>query len=915
MADEGDDIVQRVVLTGDKVILKQFQTIGAAGTKAFDDIGAAADDTSKTFGAVGAGFADTLTGLRGTGKAAEDAAAGLETANAKGISLAQTLRLLSRATGFRELGKLGGQARALGKAFEVALPAIVLATLGKLASGAAKAAQDFGDLQGELKVTTPQMADLQSTGNAAGLSFEELSSSMKGVDKLTKDTADGAKKNADAFGNLRNELNDTAIKSDDLNNQFSKLGRDSVQAGKDFSKTIRDIGQASIDSTKDFTTSLAKLQEQRNDIINGAPDAQTQRARQLRDLDAQEEALRDKQTKDIQNQLEQQIAATQKYNDAQIERANELRKLRNEEQANIQKEQELHRQLAQAAVDAAQNATALDKLGIAATDANGKLKKAPEVLLDIATALVKVSDPEKQLRIEQDLIAAGLDRKLLPALRRGADGYKALQAASKNINPGFTPEQIKSADSFAIALGQVGDAASALFKQAGIAIAPEFVGFFESLRDLLVEIRPGFVDFVKTLASLLTPALKLIADLVRTAVVPVFKLFFGALDQVASLINKAFGTNLTGMQLFLGTLISVFAVFRGGIIAIQAIVIGVGLVIKALDNAGINFKSVSKVASDAWNTIKSGATNAVTGVTTAWNGIAQFFTNLWTNLRAGATGIWNFITAIAGGAVQLIEDAWTGLIKFFADLWTQISDSANGVWTAVSNAANTSVQFIISIWTNIAQFFTTLWTAISSAANNGWIAVSNAAQSAADFVVGIFAGVRDKIIGYWTSIRDSILAVWDKVKDIVGKLSGPSGGGGGTTAGAGLKGGGHLRGPGSSTSDSIPIWGSNGEFMMNAKSVSKYGVAFMNAINSMRFDPDSFGFALGGLISFETSSPKLGFAEGGFIPEMGGRNTLNLTLDGQTVSTQVDDDNFEKLARTATRRSLRSAGRSQRWKR
>ncbi|WP_228988588.1 hypothetical protein [Streptomyces sp. DH8] len=43
--------------------------------------------------------------------------------------------------------------------------------------------------------------------------------------------------------------------------------------------------------------------------------------------------------------------------------------------------------------------------------------------------------------------------------------------------------------------------------------------------------------------------------------------------------------------------------------------------------------------------------------------------------------------------------------------------------------------------------------------------------------------------------------------------------------------GGPIEGPGTSTSDSVPIWASKGEFMVKAKSVAKYGVSFMRAVN------------------------------------------------------------------------------------
>tara|TARA_Y100000748_G_scaffold185812_1_gene155579 strand:- start:20 stop:3115 length:3096 start_codon:yes stop_codon:yes gene_type:complete len=54
----------------------------------------------------------------------------------------------------------------------------------------------------------------------------------------------------------------------------------------------------------------------------------------------------------------------------------------------------------------------------------------------------------------------------------------------------------------------------------------------------------------------------------------------------------------------------------------------------------------------------------------------------------------------------------------------------------------------------------------------------------------------------------------------------------------GFAGGGQLRGPGTGTSDSILMWGSNGEFMMRKRAVDYYGSDFMNKLNQMPGSPD-----------------------------------------------------------------------------
>lgn len=64
-------------------------------------------------------------------------------------------------------------------------------------------------------------------------------------------------------------------------------------------------------------------------------------------------------------------------------------------------------------------------------------------------------------------------------------------------------------------------------------------------------------------------------------------------------------------------------------------------------------------------------------------------------------------------------------------------------------------------------------------------------------------------------------------------------------AGAAFATGGYISGAGTSTSDSIPARLSNGEYVVKANSVGKYGVSMMDAINNGSFGPQ---YAVGGLV-------------------------------------------------------------------
>ncbi|WP_175831516.1 phage tail tape measure protein [Burkholderia cepacia] len=112
---------------------------------------------------------------------------------------------------------------------------------------------------------------------------------------------------------------------------------------------------------------------------------------------------------------------------------------------------------------------------------------------------------------------------------------------------------------------------------------------------------------------------------------------------------------------------------------------------------------------------------------------------------------------------------------------------------------------------------------------------------------------------------------------VAGGMSDIFGAGGGNAYGFHLATGGRVTGPGTSTSDSIPAWLSNEEFVVKAAAVRKPGVLrLLEAINSGQ-DLGFAKFANGGLVGG-------GSAGGGGLGAQGGGIELNIpvTVDGGT---------------------------------
>jgi hypothetical protein len=142
---------------------------------------------------------------------------------------------------------------------------------------------------------------------------------------------------------------------------------------------------------------------------------------------------------------------------------------------------------------------------------------------------------------------------------------------------------------------------------------------------------------------------------------------------------------------------------------------------------------------------------------------------------------------------------------------------------------------------------------------------------------------------------------------------------GGGLIGGQFAGGGRVSGAGSGTSDSILARLSNGEFVMKAAAVRKYGADLLYALNGLRLPKGYFkGFATGGIVSRLTDGMKMpslvpAFAGGGPVASSGGR-PINLTFDGQTFPMIAPEDVADRLAKHQGRQGLRKAGKKPSWR-
>lgn len=479
-------------------------------------------------------------------------------------------------------------------------------------------------------------------------------------------------------------------------------------------------------------------------------------------------------------------------------------------------------------------------------------------------------------------------------------------------------------------------------------------------------------SWVKTARQQIIDLGAAIANVTQNVVVPMLTALGAALQTIANSINGVFGTKLTaadvGVALLLAKMLggftllagllrlvgSAFGLLRatfvaagsagnvlliglralGGVFAIVrtavvALIAAVGAVTAAIAAVGfaIGFLAVTLARSVDWSAFAERARGALVAVGGFIAGLAAQIIGQFQAWVEAAGTLWNGIgsaanitfAAVIVAAAELwrnLQSRWQAGMAVLAALWGEVAGVISALFGRIAADAAALWGNITSAWQAGIDDVTALWGGLKTAAQAAW-------QSILDGVIGVWTSIAsiwnagiDRVIGFLTRLRDFALGVWNAITDAARQAFGAQQDA--TNAGNGFARGGPVVGAGSATSDSIPAWLSNGEFVVRAAAVRKYGLSLFNALNRMRLEPGAFArFAQGGLVrSLQVLVPQsMSFAEGGPVANAtGSLRPINLTIGADHFSGLLaPEDVAQKLVRVAVSKQIRSAGRKPRY--
>jgi hypothetical protein len=250
--------------------------------------------------------------------------------------------------------------------------------------------------------------------------------------------------------------------------------------------------------------------------------------------------------------------------------------------------------------------------------------------------------------------------------------------------------------------------------------------------------------------------------------------------------------------------------------------------------------------------------------------------------------------------IELTEKA-AGEFKPLGDAAETAADQVRGAFERIKALPEDAIdaEAFISPFRRIVEAVTDLFA----------VQLPSALQSAAATISSVMSSIADSVESTLARIEEAL----SRARAAASEASSLGGGGG---SGEGFATGGYVRGSGSGTSDSIPAWLSNGEFVIRAAAVRQYGLSFLRAVNGMRLNPGRMklgmpAFAMGGLVDTASRlAPIPAVGGGGAMPGA----SFNLVIGGEMFPNLYAPENTAAaLQRYAASAQTRSLGRKPGW--
>lgn len=406
---------------------------------------------------------------------------------------------------------------------------------------------------------------------------------------------------------------------------------------------------------------------------------------------------------------------------------------------------------------------AMNDLGISFTDAQGNMKKFPDILRDLNQALDGLNPAEKAQKLKALFGASGM-QAILPLM----DSVKNKTNDTKVSWDAYAKAQEKAAGSTKKSNQSLKDQANEMQKNVGSSIE-QLGGNWESLRNKSMKsaqaINGSMIQNANQVMQWATTSNSGVAQFTRG--------FIG--------LSPAIGTATTSVGLFLRNAKTIAGTISGGITGISNF---------------IKVASGAKTATEAFGALSAILANPITwivvGIAAVVAGLALFFTktktgqqmwanfvawlkNAWNGLSQAATKLWQSILKSLQPIIKQLQTLWKQFQVFFTAMWNLLKPVVMPVFNFIKQYITTvmkNIMTVIKTWINIIKIaFSTGWNALTIIVRTVWNIIQTIISTSLSVVTGLLkagtALMRGDWSGAWNAIKGVASSIWRGITSVI----------------------------------------------------------------------------------------------------------------------------------------------------
>ena len=376
---------------------------------------------------------------------------------------------------------------------------------------------------------------------------------------------------------------------------------------------------------------------------------------------------------------------------------------------------------------------AMKRLGVNIYDANGQLKAADEVFLEVIDRLGNMESG-----VERDALAMEIFGKsaqeLNPLIETGRAGIEAYAQEAHDMGAVLDQDALGSLGEMDDSFVRLEQAGIALKNTIGVMLAPAITAVTTAIINLsqwFQNLDPNVQQTILTITGLVVaigPAIAIVLKVIETV--------------------KALKTLISGVSAALN-LAAVGPI--AGIVAAIAAVIAIGVLVYK------HWDEIKEWAVGLWESITETFNNIKEGIANAWNAVKTKATEIWNGIKTKLSETWDNIKTKA-------SETWDNIKTGVKEKFTAAKETISNVWNTVkTNTANT----FSAMKQNIEENGGGIGGVIKSLGKNYVEAWKGAFSTINDLTGGKLGEAFEKVKSVLGNIKDAFVEKLDAVKEFV----------------------------------------------------------------------------------------------------------------------------------------------------